>query len=74
MNKNGSRHPPAPQMGLQLHTAHGRHSDIRDDAPDIVEFRRLKKSLCRVECADDVSQRSDKIVQAGTNGCIVIDN
>lgn len=66
--------PLAAQIGLQLQAAHGGHSDICDDAPGVVEFGGLKKSLCRFERANDVSQRSDEIVQAGANRCIIIDD
>lgn len=66
--------PLTAQIGLQLQTAHGGHSNICDDAPGVVEFGGLKKSLCRFERANDVSQRSDEIVQAGANRCIIIDD
>jgi len=62
------------QVGLQIESAHGRHSDIGYHARCVVEVGRSQEIFGRGKCMDDVAKRPDEIPGGGANRVIVIDD
>ena len=65
---------PGKQVGLQVETAHGRHSDIRDHARCVTQMGRSQELLGRREGMDGVAKRSHEVVGRCANGPIIVDD
>jgi len=58
----------AAQVRLQFDATHCGHTNVGDHATGFVQLSRLQ------ECRDNVPKRSDEVVQAGANRCIIVND
>jgi hypothetical protein len=64
----------AAQVRLQFDAGHRRHADVGDHATGCVQLGRLQERRGGGKREDDISERSDEVVQAGANRCIIVND
>lgn len=64
----------AAQTRLQFDTAHSRHTNVGDHATGFVQLSGLQECGGGAKCADNIPERSDEVVQAGANRCIIVND